>query len=315
MKKLFTVGLMTLALAACGQAATENAATENAPTETTDTAAVTEENDAEEAVTVDLGPIAVIMREEGSGSRDAFEDILGVNQEDDESDAVTALAVIGQGNGGVATAVAENDSAIGFVSFATLGNDRLHGLSIDGAAPTHENVLNGSFPMARPFMAVYNEEGLSEIGQAFIAFARSLEGAEELEAAGTIPDAATAEAFDIDAFSHLSGTLTLGGSTSVERAAIALGDMFSALLPNITVTYDSAGSGAGIRGAQDGTYEIGFASRDIRDGELEAGNNSFLLTMDGLAIVVNTANPIENVTLEELRSIYLGEIASWTELN
>jgi len=312
MKKLLAVGLMTIALAACGSAADNNdAVVEPAtPDETVD---VDVEEPADEVVS--LGEIAVIMREEGSGSRGVFEEILGVNQQDDGSDAVTDLAIIGQGNGGVATAVDTNEAAIGYVSFATLEQDNnLFGISIDGVAPTHENVLAGTFPMARPFVAIHGAE-LSEIAEAFIVFMNSVEGAEALLDAGTIPDVDGREPFDAAAFSHLTGTLTLGGSTSVERAGNELGQVFMALVPGVSVTFNSSGSGAGINGAQEGTYEIGFSSRALRDGELEDGNTAFTMTMDGLAIVTNVANPVTNLTLDELLAIYLGEITSWDELN
>ena len=293
MKKLLALVLTTIVLAACEATPTTE--------ETTGTP------------TAALGAIAVGMREEGSGSRGAFEEILRVNTS--EEDLVTDAAVVGQGNGGIATFVSANDAAIGYVSFATLvSNESLFGISIDGVEPTHANVLNGTFSMARPFVVIYEEGNLTDLSEAFLVFMQSAEGAAELEAAGTIPNPSSTP-FDIEAFSHLSGTLTLGGSTSVEASALALGRMFEALLPNVRVTYNSAGSGAGINGAQDGTYDLGFASRDLRDGELGGTANSFVMTMDGLAIVTNTVNPVADLTFDQLRAIYLGEITSWDELN
>lgn len=308
MKKLFALALTTIALAACGQ----TGADEPAVTESTDTPEAPIE---ETAFNYDLEAIAVIMREEGSGSRGVFEEILGVNQEDDASDAVTDLAIIGQGNGGVATAVDTTEAAIGYVSFATLEQGLgIFGVAIDGVEPTHENVLSGDFPMARPFVLIHGAE-LSEIAEAFLTFVGSVEGAEALTDAGTIPNTAGRDAFDASEFAHLQGTLVMGGSTSVERAANELGQLFMALVPGVSVTFNSSGSGAGINGAQEGTYEIGFSSRALRDGELQDGNGSFVMTMDGLAIVTNAANPVTNLTLDQLRAIYLGEITSWQELN
>jgi len=304
MKKLLAMALTTIALAACGQAdeapAVDNNETTGAPAETTD-----------------LGPIAVVMREEGSGSRGVFEEILGVNQEESGEDAVTDAAIIGQGNGGVATFVDTNEAAIGYVSFATLEQDNnLFGLSIDGVEPTHANVLAGDFPMARPFVVIYDDAEIDDIARAFLVFMQSQEGLAALEEAGTIPDTAGAEPFDVAEFSDLSGTLVLGGSTSVERAATTLADLFTALLPNITFSFNAAGSGAGINGAQDGTFALGFSSRAIRDtDEIGETVNYFVMTMDGLAIVTNEANAVTNVTLDQLRAIYLGEIADWSELD
>jgi phosphate transport system substrate-binding protein len=258
--------------------------------------------------------ILVISREQGSGTRGAFDELLDINQ--DDSNMMTSGARIGDGNGNVATSVVSNPAAIGYVSFATMnGNDKLRGLLINGIEPTYENVLNRTFPIAREFNMIYNEEFLTDLEYAFLEFAASVHGLEVLADAGTIVDPTGAVDFDHTKWRGLSGSLSLGGSTSVERAATALATQFRAYFPSVSFDYQSAGSGAGIRNAQDGTFSIGFASREVLASELSAGVVSRRLAMDGIAIVVHKSNPVTGIAFEQLRDIYLGEISNWGDLN
>ena len=260
------------------------------------------------------GVIAVVSREEGSGARGAFEELVDVNT--DEDNAMTEAAIIQNGNGVVATFVTDNDAAIGYISFATFverGND-LVGLYIDSVAPTPENMLSGDYTLVRPFNFVYMPENIGDIERAFIEFAQSTEGIAILEDLGAVIDASNATAFNVGAQGALSGTVAFGGSTSTEATAMALVEEFQALFPGVEITYDATGSGAGITGAQEGIYSLGFASREILDTELESGINVVQYCVDGIIIVVNPANGITGLTVEQLRGIYLGEITDWSDV-
>jgi len=261
------------------------------------------------------GAIAVVSREEGSGSRGAFEELVDVNTELGVND-MTADAIIQNGNGVVATFVAENEAAIGYISLATLidRGDDLVGLDIDGVAPTPENMLSGAYTLVRPFNIVYMPDNISDIERAFIEFAASADGLMILEDYGGVVDHANATAFDVAAHGALTGAVTFGGSTSTETTAMALAEEFQALFPGVEIAYHATGSGAGIEGAQDGTYSLGFASREIRDTELESGLNVFQYCVDGIVMVVNPASGIAGLTTEQLRAIYMGEITEWSEV-
>jgi len=261
------------------------------------------------------GAIAVVSREEGSGSRGAFEELVDVNTEDGVND-MTAAAIIQDGNGVVATFVAENEAAIGYISLATLmeRGDDLVGLYIDGAAPTPENMLSGAYSLVRPFNIVYMPEDIGDVERAFMEFAASTDGLEILEDRGAVVDRANAADFDFGAHSGLTGTITFGGSTSTETTAMALAEEFQAFFPGVEIAYHATGSGAGIEGAENGTYSLGFASREIRDEELASGLNVFQYCVDGIVMVVNPANGITELTTDQLRSIYLGEITGWSEV-
>jgi len=260
------------------------------------------------------GGIAVVSREEGSGARGAFEELVDVNT--DEDNEMTANAIIQNGNGVVATFVADNASAIGYISFATYmdrGND-LTGLYIDGIAPTTENMLSGDYTLVRPFNFVYMPENIGIVEEAFIAFATSTGGLEILTDLGAVVDAATAVDFNMSDWNLPAGTVSFGGSTSTEATATALMEEFTAMFPQIEITYEAVGSGAGITGAQEGTFSLGFASREIHDTEIETGLSVITYCVDGIVIVVNPANGITDLTAEQIRNIYLGEITDWDDV-
>ena len=258
------------------------------------------------------GMIAVVSREEGSGARDSFETLVDVNTGKDSE--MTADAIIQNGNGVVATLVSDNAAAIGYISFATFidrGAD-LVGISIDGVAPTTDNMLSGEYQFVRPFNFVYMPRDIGIVEEAFIAFAASIDGLEILADLGAVVDMADAETFDASAWDIPVGTVAFGGSTSTEATATALMEAFTATFPQIEITYEAVGSGAGIIGAKEGTFSLGFASRAIHDTELDAGLNFVTYCLDGIVIVVNSANGTNDLTAEQIRGIYLGEITDWS---
>lgn len=306
MKKLLSLvaaSALTFSMAACGS----NDNGSNTTDQGGDTAQAPSSQVAQ-------GAIDVVSREAGSGTRSAFEEIIGFNGEG--QDPLTANATIKDGNGVVATYVEGNDSSIGYVSFVTLeeNHGKINGLTVEGVEPTAENVLEGKYSVARPFEMVYMEENITDVERAFIDFVSSTEGLEILESKGTIVDKSNAESFDPSKYSDLSGNIVMGGSTSTEQAVKALADEFKALFPKVTYTYDSTGSGAGVKNATSGTYTLGFASREIKDSELEAGITTATLCMDGIALVVNPSNNLTDISKEQIKDVYTGNITEWSEL-
>lgn len=112
--------------------------------------------------------------------------------------------------------------------------------------------------------------------------------------------------------SSLSGTVATGGSTSMQSLMSMMQEAFMAENQGVTVTYDPTGSGAGITGASDGTLDIGLSSRALHDDETDV--EAITVCLDGIAIVTNTANPVENLTLDQLAGIFTGEITNWSEV-
>ena len=262
-------------------------------------------------------PIAVVSREEGSGARGAFEELIGINT--DEDHIMSEDAIIQNGNGIVATFVASNRAAIGYISFSTFleRDQELVGLYIDHIAPTIPNMISGEYALIRPFNFVYMPEDIGLIEKAFIAFAKSNQGLDILEELGGVVDRRNAVDFRVDAWELPDETATFGGSTSTEITAMALIAEFEYLFPLVgggsRITYESVGSKAGITGVWEQTFSIGFASREIHDSELETGLNAVQYCLDGIVIVVNPTGGITGLTTEQIRGIYLGEITDWAE--
>ncbi|WKY43300.1 phosphate ABC transporter substrate-binding protein [Eubacteriaceae bacterium ES2] len=117
-----------------------------------------------------------------------------------------------------------------------------------------------------------------------------------------------------DSSAAISGEINGGGSTSVQHIIDAAGSEFSALNPDVTFTYSGTGSSDGIKGATEGTYSFGCASRDLKAEEESDNLKTIEFAYDGIAVVVNPANTVAGLTSEQITSIYKGEITNWSEV-
>ena len=136
-------------------------------------------------------------------------------------------------------------------------------------------------------------------------------------AATTAPAASAAPATEAPATTaaaKLSGTVATDGSTSMEKVIGALGEAFMEANPDTTFTYNPTGSGSGIQAVQEGRCDIGLSSRALKDAEKEAGLTETVLAYDGIAMIVNPANPVEDLSLEQIADIYTGKITNWSEV-
>ena len=111
----------------------------------------------------------------------------------------------------------------------------------------------------------------------------------------------------------LSGNVATGGSTSMKNVIAALTEGFAEVEPGVTVSYDPTGSGAGITGAADKTLDIGLSSRALKDDE-KADVEGTTIALDGIAIIVNNASKVENLTVDQLKQMFTGEITNWSEV-
>lgn len=261
--------------------------------------------------------IAVVSREEGSGTRGAFVELTGVMTKDKdgkEIDNTTLEADFVNSTSLVMTTVSQNEYAIGYASLASVeGNDTVKALKVGGVAASTEDILNGSYPVARPFNVVTNGEATDEVAKDFLAFIFSKEGQEVVAANGLVP-VSTEETVAYEA-AKVSGKITVGGSTSVTPVMEKLKEAYEALNPDVTIELQSTGSSAGVKNALNGTYTIGMASRGLKDSEIAEGALGQVIAMDGIAVIVNPANSLEDVELEQIRQIFTGEITTWDELN
>ncbi len=245
--------------------------------------------------------ITVISREDGSGTRTAFMDLLGITD-------ITLAAEISQSTTVVMTSVENNRSAIGYISLGSL-NDSIKALSIDGIAATSANVKNGTYPISRPFNIATKGE-LDDLTADFIAFMMSQEGQAVVEENGYIGSK--------DAQSYvpreLSGEIVITGSSSVKPVMEKLKEAYLEYNPSAKINIMQSDSGNGMSSVADGLCDIGMASRALKESELANGLTPTVIATDGIAVIVNRDCPISDLTRRQLAAIYTGEITQWSEL-
>lgn len=252
------------------------------------------------------GAITVISREDGSGTRSAFVELTGV--EDDNGDNTTVEAEIANKTDVVLTSVAGNESAIGYVSLGSL-NDTVKAIQVDGVDATVENVKSGDYTLSRPFNIATKGEPTG-VAKDFINFILSADGQAIVEEEGYIKVNDAAEAFTSDGS---EGQIAVGGSSSVSPVMEKLIEAYQAVNPNAKIELQTSDSTSGMTGAMDGTFAIGMASRELKDEEA-AELTGTAIALDGIAVVVNPASSIENLTMDQIKGIYTGEITDWADV-
>lgn len=253
--------------------------------------------------------ITVISREDGSGTRDAFTEITGVLA--DDVDNTVSTAEISQSTSVVISSVSGNQSAIGYISLGSL-NDDVKAVKIDGTEATAENVKSGSYAIARPFNICTNHnQELSEASADFISFIMSNDGQSVIEEDGYI----SIESGNEYTASNVSGKITVAGSTSVAPVIEKLADAYCEINSDVTIEVQQTGSSAGIQSTIEGVCDIGMASRELKDSELSEGLENITIAMDGIAVIINNENSVENLTMEQVKQIYTGEITDWNGLS
>lgn len=253
------------------------------------------------------GDITVISREEGSGTRDAFVEITGVME--DDIDRTVDTAEISNSTSVVTQSVAGNEAAIGYISLGSM-SDEVKSLKLNGVEATVDNVKSGDYELQRPFNIVTKGE-LEKLPQDFVDFIMSADGQAIIEEEGYIAVSDGAEQYEA---SGLEGTITLAGSTSVAPVMEVLADKYKELNEGVTIEIQQTGSGAGIQSTIEGVCDIGMASRELKDEEASEGLDSQEIALDGIAVIVNTANAVEDLSMDQLMKIFTGEITSWSEL-
>lgn len=249
--------------------------------------------------------INVITREEGSGTRDAFTEITGVA--DGDEDHTVQTADVQNGTDQVLSNVASNPAAIGYISLGSL-NDTVKAVKIDDVEATEENVSNGDYPIQRPFNVVTKKDGeLSDVAQDFMDFILSQQGQEIVLDHDYVPlDTDT----DYEA-SGQTGTIKVSGSTSVGPLMESLAEEYKRLNSGVEIEITQNGSSAGVEAASNGSSDLGMASRELKAEETDV--ESTVIAKDGIAVIVNKENTVDNLTLDDLKAIFTGESVDWTE--
>lgn len=251
--------------------------------------------------------ISVITREEGSGTRGAFVELLGI-VDGDGNDNIVKTAEATNSTSVMMTTVAGNKNAIGYVSLGSLSSD-VKAIKVDGAEPTVANIEAGTYKVARPFNLVYNDDKLSDVAADFVKFIMSSEGQAIVTKKGYI----SVKTPDSYKSSGLTGTVVLDGSTSVGPLMDAIADEYKKLNPDVKVQIQQTGSSAGINSAIEGVCDIGMSSRELKSSE-SAKIKAHKMATDGIAVIVNNSNTVDGLTSEQIKSIFLGETTSWDGL-
>lgn len=255
--------------------------------------------------------ITVLTREDGSGTRGAFIELFGVEQKNAEGqkeDMTTEKAEETNSTAVMMTSVQGNKNAIGYTSLGALQNT-VKVVKIDGVEATVENIKNGTYKVARPFN-IATKESLSELAKDFVAFIMSAEGQQIIEDNGYISQG-NQGSFTGGA---VSGKIIVAGSSSVNPVMEKLKEAYEKMNTGATIDIQMNDSSTGISAAAEGTCDIGMASRALKEAELAKGLTSTTIAMDGIAVIVNKENSVDNLTAEQVKQIYLGELTDWTEI-
>ena len=265
----------------------------------------------EEAAPAAGGKIVVISREDGSGTRGAFIELFGIEKKGDDGkkvDMTTQDASITNSTAVMMTTVAGNKDAICYISLGSL-NDTVKALKIDGADASAANIKNGSYKVARPFNIV-TKDGISPVAQDFINFIMSKEGQAVVSANGYI-GSDKAEAYS---GSKQSGKIVVAGSSSVTPVMEKLKEAYVKLNPDVNIEVQQSDSTTGVQSAINGVCDIGMASRELKQSELDAGVKNTVIATDGIAVVVNKANKVDNLTKAQVADIFTGKATEWNKL-
>lgn len=255
--------------------------------------------------------ISVMSREDGSGTRGAFIELFGIEKKDANGkkiDYTTDEAAITNSTAVMLTSVAGDRYAIGYVSLGSL-NDSVKAVKIDGADATVANINNGSYKISRPFNIAVKDD-ISAAAQDFVNFIVSNEG-QKIIAANKYIKIQNTKAYTSN---KASGKIVVAGSSSVSPVMEKLIESYKSINPNAKIELQTSDSTTGVTNAINGTCDIGMASRALKDSEKAKGVKEITIAIDGIAVIVNKANPVENMTKAQVESIFTGKVSKWVNV-
>lgn len=257
------------------------------------------------------GQISVYSREDGSGTRGAFVELFGIEEKDasgEKVDMTTTSASITNSTSVMMTSVSGDERGIGYISLGSL-NDTVKALKIDGAEATAENVKSGTYKIARPFN-IATKDDVSDVTQDFIDFIMSADGQKVIEDNGYIAVEDSAASYTA---SGKSGKIVVAGSSSISPVMEKLSEAYKALNPDVAIEVQTSDSTTGMNMATEGTCDIGMASRELKDSEISGGLKPTVIAQDGIAVIVNKGASIDELSSEQVKAIYTGEVVKWED--
>ena len=256
--------------------------------------------------------ITIVSREDGSGTRGAFIELFGIEEKQSDGtkvDMTTTDAQITNNTSVMLTTVAGDEYAIGYVSLGSL-NDTVKALKIDGEEATEQNIKDGKYKICRPFNIATKKGADNELAKDFISYIMSKEGQQVISDNGYIGDD-SAEAY---AGTKPSGKVVVGGSSSVSPLMEKLIEAYKKVNPNADIALQTSDSTTGMTSTIEGSYDIGMASRELKDDEASELEATVIAT-DGIAVIVNKANTADELSADQVKSIYVGDVTTWDEVS
>ena len=256
--------------------------------------------------------ITIVSREDGSGTRGAFVELFGIEEKDESGEKVDRTTTDAQTTNNTSvmmTTVSGDMYAIGYISLGSL-NNTVKAVKIDGVEPTVDNVKNETYKIARPFNIAYKEDALSDAAKDFINYIMSSEGQQIITDNGYI----SIDGAQPYSGNNTGGKIVIAGSSSVSPVMEKLAEAYKKINADADIEIQPYDSTTGMMSAADGVCDIGMASRELKDNELESGLTPLVIAMDGIAVIVNNDNPASDISSDEIKSIYIGEIGNWESI-
>ena len=304
------MGAMVFSMAACGSSDSGSSSSDSTTTEDSASSDSSSDSSSSDA-SAPSGTISVLSREEGSGTRGAFVELFGVEEENADGEKVDNTTVDAQVTNSTAvmmTGVAQDPQAIGYISLGSL-DDSVKALKVDGAEASAENVKNGTYKVSRPFNIVTGDS-LSDVAQDFVDYILSSDG-QAIVGEDYIPVDDAAEAY---AGTSPEGSVVVAGSSSVSPVMEKLKEGYEAVNPNASIEIQTSDSTTGVESTISGICDIGMASRELKDTETSEGVTGTQIAIDGIAVIVNKDRDVDELTSDQVKSIFTGETTSWADI-
>ncbi len=259
--------------------------------------------------------IGLVSREDGSGTRSAFVELTGIQRKDKTGkkiDYTSCETMVASSTAVALTTVAGELSALGYVSLGAV-NDCVKVIEIDGVAPTAENIASGRYALQHPFHVVTKGDpaNLSAAAKDFLKWILSRDGQKIVIEAGYLQ---VGSPQPYQPSGPISGKIVCAGSSSVTPCMEKLKEAYQALHPQVRIEVQQSDSSTGVRSAKEGVCDFGMVSRNLKDSEKNAGLVATAIALDGLAVIVNPQNPVKNLTREQIRKAFTGEVTRWDNL-
>lgn len=254
-----------------------------------------------------LGEIAVCVREDGSGTREEFENYLGITTIENGIDIYedAEYAQIIESSEAVIESVEDNASAIGYVSVGQI-SAQVKPLSIDGMVCSKESIEAGAYPLMRSFYLAWSGN-MSDLQTDFLRYVKG--AGQEIVGEKYI---AVSKATSFLSDRNAKGTLTMGGSSSVAPLLQELAENYQKINPEAEIVIEVSDSTQGLTDMLQGKYDFAIVSRELKDYEKELAEYEEI-AKDGIAVIVNIENPINTMTKEEIQKVYEGNRKNWSE--